>query len=118
MISVPGIAARGDLTFLQLGLGYLVGRIAVAWWLLPGYFTGQQQTAYERLQARFGVRTRQLLSAVFVVVSAAGLLYQVNQVIHRLRTDMHIEGAYLITMGVLVLFWNLLSLLMRLNGRD
>jgi SSS family transporter len=67
VISVPGIAARGDLTFLQLGLGYLVGRIAAAWWLLPGYFTGQQQTAYERLQARFGVRTRQLLSAVFVL---------------------------------------------------
>jgi SSS family transporter len=67
VISVPGIAARGDLTFLQLGLGYLLGRIAVAWWLLPGYFTGQQQTAYQRLQARFGVRTRQWLSAVFVL---------------------------------------------------
>src|SRR5439155_27359330 len=25
VISVPGIAARGDLTFLQIGLGYLVG---------------------------------------------------------------------------------------------
>ena len=57
------------------------------------------------------------LSAVFVVVSAAGLLYQVNQVIHRLRTDMHIEGAYLITMGILVLFWNILTLLMRLTRR-
>ncbi len=67
VISLPGIAARGDLTFLQLALGYIVGRIAVAWWLLPGYFTGQQQTAYERLQARFGVRTRQLLSATFLV---------------------------------------------------
>ena len=58
-----------------------------------------------------------VLSAVFVVVSAAGLLYQVNQVIHRLRTDMHIEGAYLITMGILVLFWNILTLLMRLARR-
>jgi len=58
-----------------------------------------------------------VLSAVFVVVSAAGLLYQVNQVLHRLDTDMHIEGAYLITMGVLVLFWNILTLLMRLTRR-
>lgn len=58
-----------------------------------------------------------LLSGVFVLVSAAGLLYQVNQVIHRLRTDMHIEGAYLITMGILVLFWNILTLLMRLTRR-
>ena len=36
VISVPGVAARGDLTFLQLSFGYLLGRIAVAWWLLPG----------------------------------------------------------------------------------
>ncbi|MCB9777973.1 MAG: Bax inhibitor-1 family protein [Alphaproteobacteria bacterium] len=57
------------------------------------------------------------LSAVFVVVSGAGLLYQVNQVMHRLRTDQYVEGAYLITMGVLILFWNILSLLMRLNRR-
>jgi SSS family solute:Na+ symporter len=67
VISVPGIAARGDLTFLQLSFGYVLGRIGVALWLLPGYFAGQQQTAYERLQTRFGVRTRQLLSATFVV---------------------------------------------------
>ncbi len=67
VISLPGIAARGDLGFLQLALGYIIGRIAVAWWLLPGYFTGQQQTAYERLQVRFGVHTRQLLSATFLV---------------------------------------------------
>lgn len=67
VISVPGIAARGDLTFLQLSFGYLLGRIGVAWWLLPGYFAGRQQTAYERLQTRFGVRTRQALSATFVV---------------------------------------------------
>ena len=31
------------------------------------------------------------------------------QLLHELRTDMRIEGAYMITMGILVLFWNLLS---------
>lgn len=66
VISVPGIAARGDFSFLQLAMGYLVGRIAVAAWLLPGYFSGTQHTAYERLQRRFGVATRQSLSAVFL----------------------------------------------------
>jgi SSS family solute:Na+ symporter len=40
IISVPGIAARGDLTFLQLSFGYLVGRVGVAALLLPGYFDG------------------------------------------------------------------------------
>ena len=58
-----------------------------------------------------------VIAAVFVVISAAGLLYQLNQVIHTFRTDMHVEGAYTITIGVLVLFWNILSLLMRLRRR-
>jgi SSS family solute:Na+ symporter len=72
VISVPGIAARGDLTFLQLPMGYLVGRIGVARWLLPGYFTGQQETAYSRLEARFGKETRRLASAVFLAIRALG----------------------------------------------
>jgi SSS family transporter len=67
VISVPGIAAKGDWTFLQLAFGYLIGRIGVALWLLPGYFGGGQQTAYQRLEARFGRPTRQALSATFLV---------------------------------------------------
>lgn len=66
VISVPGIAARGDLRFLQLAFGYLLGRIVVAWWLLPGYFSGAQQTAYQRLEQRFGAPTRRALSATFL----------------------------------------------------
>jgi SSS family transporter len=67
VISVPGIAAKGDWTFLQLAFGYLIGRIGVAIWLLPGYFSGRQQTAYQRLEARFGPATRRMLSSVFLV---------------------------------------------------
>ncbi|MFL5448543.1 MAG: sodium:solute symporter, partial [Gemmatimonadales bacterium] len=67
VISIPGIGARGDLGFLQLTLGYLVGRIGVARWLLPGYFRGDQETAYARLESRFGVGTRRLTSLIFLV---------------------------------------------------
>ncbi|HUR94517.1 MAG TPA: sodium:solute symporter [Gemmatimonadales bacterium] len=66
VISIPGIGARGDLTFLQLTVGYLIGRIAVARWLLPGYFRGEQETAYARLESRFGVGTRRLTSLIFL----------------------------------------------------
>ena len=72
VISVPGIGARGDLTFLQLSFGYLVGRIGVAAWLLPGYFDGSQDTAYERLERRFGPGTRRLVSLVFLVTRFLG----------------------------------------------
>lgn len=66
VISIPGIGARGDFTFLQLAFGYLIGRIGVALWLLPGYFDGRQQTAYQRLEMRFGAPTRRMLSVVFL----------------------------------------------------
>lgn len=56
-----------------------------------------------------------IISAVFVLVSAAGLLYRLNFVVHNLDTDQHVEGAYEITMGVLVLLWNIITLLMRLR---
>jgi Na+/proline symporter len=72
VISVPGIGARGDLTFLQLAFGYLVGRIGVALWLLPGYFGGTQDTAYARLEARFGGNTRRLVSGTFMVTRFLG----------------------------------------------
>ena len=72
MISVPGIGARGSLVFLQLAFGYLLGRILVAGWLLPGYFRGDQETAYARLESRFGPGTRRLVSVVFLVTRFLG----------------------------------------------
>ncbi|MGH7671847.1 MAG: sodium:solute symporter family transporter, partial [Gemmatimonadales bacterium] len=72
VISVPGLAARGDLTFLQLSFGYLVGRVGVAALLLPGYFDGTQETAYQRLERRFGPLTRRVASGAFLVTRAMG----------------------------------------------
>ena len=70
VISVPGLASRGDLTFLQVAFGYLVGRIGVARLLLPGYFEGTQDTAYQRLERRFGRAARRTASGVFLVTRA------------------------------------------------
>jgi SSS family solute:Na+ symporter len=72
VISVPGIGARGSLVFLQLTFGYLIGRSLVAVWLLPGYFHGDQETAYARLESRFGAGTRRLVSVVFLVTRFLG----------------------------------------------
>ena len=72
VISVPGIAARGNLTFLQLSFGYLIGRLGVASLLLPGYFEGTQETAYQRLERRFGPLARRVASAAFLVTRALG----------------------------------------------
>jgi SSS family transporter len=73
-VSVPGIAyARGgDLTFLQLALGYLVGRGAIAVLFIPSYFKGELLTVYQLLAARFGLWVKALAASLFVVVRTVG----------------------------------------------
>lgn len=56
-----------------------------------------------------------LICAVFVVASGASLLYRLNTVVHEFDEDMHIEAAYEISMALLVLLWNIISLLNRLR---
>ena len=58
-----------------------------------------------------------LLSLLFVGLSAGGLLFNLNQVMHRMSTDMVVPAAYHVTLGMLVLFWNVMTLLMRLQRR-
>ena len=70
VISFPGIAARTNLTWLQVPFGYLAGRIGVAAFLLPGYFDGTQDTAYQRLERRFGTGARRAASGLFLVTRA------------------------------------------------
>src|SRR2546427_2024990 len=48
----------------------LVGRIGVAALLLPGYFEGTQETAYQRLERRFGTAARRTASGVFLLTRA------------------------------------------------
>jgi len=59
-----------------------------------------------------------IMSAGFVVFSAGALLYSTNTVLHDMDTSMHVEGAYLMSMALLTLLWNILNLLMRLTSRD
>ena len=66
-IGLPGIAYGGDLTFLQVALGYVVGRFFVALVLVPGYFDGRFNTAYEVLANRFGGSAQTTASLIFIV---------------------------------------------------
>ncbi len=71
IISVPGLAYEGNLTFLQLVLGYLVGRVIISYVLLPQYFRGDLYTAYELIERRFGRKLRSLTAGLFLVTRAA-----------------------------------------------
>lgn len=66
-ISIPAVAYGGNLTFLQITLGYIVGRILVSIYFLPKYAEGNLATAYQFLGDRFGQSMRNATSTTFMV---------------------------------------------------
>ncbi len=71
IISVPGLAYEKDFRFLQLVIGYVVGRIVVSVVLIPQYFQGRLVTAYELIERRFGGKLRSLTAGLFLLTRAA-----------------------------------------------
>ena len=71
IISTPGLAYDGNFTFLQVVLGYIVGRIIISFVLLPHYFRGDLFTAYELIERRFGPKLHSLTAGLFLVTRAA-----------------------------------------------
>ena len=69
-IGAPAIAYAGNLTFLQVVIGYFLGRILVSIILIPGFFYGNLQTAYEILNRRFGPSIRNVSAFIFQVTRA------------------------------------------------
>jgi len=71
IISIPGLAYDTNLQFLQVVLGYLVGRVIISFILLPHYFRGDLYTAYQLIESRFGGRLRSLTAGLFLLTRAA-----------------------------------------------
>jgi SSS family transporter len=66
-VGVPATAYTGDMTFLQLVFGYVIGRILISAILIPAYFRGDLFTSYELLQRRFGSRVKNLAAVIFLI---------------------------------------------------
>jgi SSS family transporter len=66
-ISVPATAYGGDMTFLQLVFGYVIGRVIVSILFIPAYFRGDLVTSYELLQRRFGPSVKNLSALIFLI---------------------------------------------------
>jgi SSS family solute:Na+ symporter len=71
IISIPGLAYDSNLTFLQVVMGYVVGRVIISVVLLPHYFRGDLYTAYELIERRFGRGLRSLTAGLFLSTRAA-----------------------------------------------
>lgn len=78
LIGVPalvyGAYARpelgGSLTYIQVVIGYLLGRLIICALLLPAYFAREMLTAYSLLDRRFGAGTKHFAASLFLVMRA------------------------------------------------
>ena len=71
-IGAPGTAYTGNWTFLQLVIGYVIGRFAIAALFIPAYFRGELYTSYELLQKRFGGAVRGTSAGIFLLYRTLG----------------------------------------------
>jgi len=66
-IGIPAAAYAGNMTFLQLAAGYLLGRVIVSVLFIPAYFRGALFTSYQLLQRRFGSSVNAVAAGLFLL---------------------------------------------------
>lgn len=73
-ISVPAFAFAanaggigGNFTFLQIVIGYLIGRLVIVALFIPLYFKGELFTVYQVLDQRFGGRVKRTAASLFLI---------------------------------------------------
>ncbi len=107
-ISVPGIAYRGDWTFLQLSFGYIVGRILVSIFLIPIFYESGVMSIYEVVGKKFGELTQKLASLIFLItrVLADGVRFLATAVIVQVITGWSIQFSVII-IGIVTVIYTL-----------
>lgn len=105
-ISVPGLAFRGEWFFLQLGFGYIIGRILVSIFLLPSYFDFGVVSIYEVIGRRYGLFFQKVASLIFLVtrILADGVRFLATAVVVQVITGWSIEIAVLIIGAVTLVY--------------
>lgn len=100
-LSIPGFAYERDFTWLQIAIGFLIGRFVVAFLLLPEYFRGTLFTSYEVLHRRFGGATKQTASVLFILTRslADGLRLFLSALVLQEMTGISIPWA-VVVLGV------------------
>ena len=68
-ISIPGLAYKSDMHFLQVAIGYFIGRLLVSVIFIPAYYKGDLETAYDFLGKRFGMSLRKFTSVIFIATT-------------------------------------------------
>jgi len=111
-IGVPGIVfgLQGDWTYLQWGLGSMVARFAVAYWLVPLYYEKEIYSPYDFMGNRLGAKVKTLVTALFSVGSVLGQSVRVlvTAIILREVTGMPVEFC-IVVIGLVAVMWTLMG---------
>ena len=105
-IGIPATAYAGNMTFLQLALGYVIGRIIVSALFIPAYFRGDLVTSYQLLQRRFGRRVTTLSAGLFLVTRslADGIRLFATSIVISVVTGVPTEWATLVVGAIMILY--------------
>lgn len=105
-ISIPGIAYRGNWLFLQLAIGYILGRILVSLFLLPQYFKLGVTSIYEVLGKKFGPEIQKVASGIFLItrILADGIRFLATAVIVQVVTGWSLPASVLVIGGVTLVY--------------
>ena len=67
IIGVPAMAYGGDITFIQIIIGYVIARIILAVVMVPHYLKGEIYSPYQLLENSFGPAARRTAGGFFLV---------------------------------------------------
>jgi SSS family solute:Na+ symporter len=107
-IGVPAQAYAGNWTFLQLVLGYILGRLLVSAIFIPAYFRGELLTSYELLQRRFGPQVKNLSAVIFLVTRslADGIRLYATALVINVVTQIDIN-LIVVVLGVVMIVYTM-----------
>ena len=94
-VSVPGMVIHTEMTYMQTCLGFILGYFAVAFFLLPVYYTWNLTTIYRFLHQRLGIRSYKTGASFFLLSKMTGAairFYVVCIILQRFVLDAHRDG--------------------------
>src|ERR671920_1765035 len=105
-IGVPAGAYAGNMTFLQLAIGYIVGRLLVSVLFIPAYFRGELFTSYELLLRRFGPEVKNVAAVIFMITRtlADGIRLFATALVISVVTQVPVSWTVLILGAAMIVF--------------
>tara|TARA_B100000676_G_scaffold311594_1_gene382042 strand:- start:374 stop:1834 length:1461 start_codon:yes stop_codon:yes gene_type:complete len=106
-ISIPSLSYRSDWWFLQLAIGYIIGRVLVSFILLPKYFSNDIVSIYEVIGGYFGRPVQKLSSIIFLITRllADGIRFLATAIIFNILTGWGIVPSVFI-IGIITLIYS------------